>query len=201
MDLNKKDTTGKKDSTNRYIEAYRNVRIFSDSLQAVGDSMFYSLKDSTFRLFFDPVVWSKENQITGDTIYLQTKNKKPERLKVINNSMMVNKLDPEVFNQVRSNRMDGYFIDGNIDSVRAKGEAQCIYFIQDSDSAYSSINQSQSDLMDIYFRDKELSKIVFRSQVSGTIWPIRQKNPTEMRLPSFRWLDSRRPKSKTEMFE
>jgi lipopolysaccharide export system protein LptA len=201
MDLNKKDTTGKKDSTNRYIEAYRNVRIFSDSLQAVGDSMFYSLKDSTFRLFFDPVVWSKENQITGDTIYLLTKNKKPERLKVINNSMMVNKLDPEVFNQVRSNRMDGYFIDGNIDSVRAKGEAQCIYFIQDNDSAYSSINQSQSDLMDIYFRDKELNKIVFRSQVSGTIWPIRQKRPSEMRLPSFRWLDSRRPKSKTEMFE
>jgi hypothetical protein len=62
-----------------------------------------------------------------------------------------------------------------IDSVRAKGEAQCIYFIQDNDSAYSSINQSQSDLMDIYFRDKELSKVVFRSQVSGTIWPIRQK--------------------------
>ena len=114
---------------------------------------------------------------------------------------MVNKLDPEVFNQVRSNRMDGYFIDGNIDSVRAKGEAQCIYFIQDNDSAYSSINQSQSDLMDIYFRDKELSKIVFRSQVSGTIWPIRKKRPSEMRLPSFRWLDSRRPKSKTEMFE
>ena len=201
INLDTKDTTGKKDSANRYIEAYRNVRIFSDSLQAVCDSMFYSLKDSTFRLFFDPVVWSKENQITGDTIYLHTKNKKAERLKVINNSMMVNKLDPEVFNQVRSNRMDGYFIDGNIDSVRAKGEAQCIYFIQDNDSAYSGINESKSDLMDIYFKDKELNKVVFRSQVSGTIWPIQQKKPTEMRLPSFRWLDNRRPKSKTEMFE
>lgn len=201
IDLNKKDSSGKKDSTDRYIEAYRNVRIFSDSLQAVCDSMFYSLKDSTFRLFFDPVVWSKENQITGDTIYLHTKNKKAERLKVINNSMMVNKLDPEIFNQVKSNRMDGYFIDGNIDSVRARGEAQCIYYIQDEDSAYTGINESQSELMDIYFKDKELSKVVFRSQVSGTIWPIRQKSPSEMRLPSFRWLDNRRPKSKTEMFE
>ena len=39
-----------KDSTNRYFEAYRHVRIFSDSLQAVSDSLFYSFKDSTFRL-------------------------------------------------------------------------------------------------------------------------------------------------------
>lgn len=201
IDLNKKDSTGKKDSTNRYIEAYRNVRIFSDSLQAVCDSMFYSLKDSVFRLFYDPVVWSKENQITGDTIYLHTKNKKAERLKVIDRSMLVNELDPGVYNQIKSNRMDGYFIDGNIDSVRAKGEAQCIYFIQDEDSAYTGINESTSDIMDIYFKEKELTKVVFRSAVVGTIWPIRQKDPAAMRLPSFRWLDNRRPKSKAEMFE
>jgi len=110
-------------------------------------------------------------------------------------------MDPRDFNKVKSNRMDGSFIEGNIDSVRALGERQCIYLIQDEDSAYTGINVSQSDLMDIYFKDKELTKVVFRSQVSGTIWPIRQKSPSEMRLPSFRWLDNRRPKSKTEMFE
>jgi lipopolysaccharide export system protein LptA len=201
IDLGQTDSTGKKDSTNRCIEAYRNVRIFSDSLQAVCDSMFYSLKDSTFRLFYDPVVWNKENQITGDTIYLYTKNKKAERLKVINNSMLINQLEPEIYNQIKSNRMDGFFINGDIDSVTARGEAQCIYFIQDDDSAYTGINESQSDLMDIYFKEKELSRVVFRSQVSGTIWPIRQKIPSEMRLPSFRWMDIRRPKSRAEMFE
>jgi lipopolysaccharide export system protein LptA len=202
IDLNKKDSTGKKDSTNRYIEAYRNVRIFSDSLQAVCDSMFYSLKDSIFRLFYDPVVWSKEkNQITGDTIYLHTKNKKAEKLRVINNSMVVNELDPGVYNQVSSNRMDGYFVDGNIDSIRAKGEAKCIYFIQDEDSAYTSINDSKADLIDAYFKEKELTKVALRTGVSGTIWPIRQKDPASMRLPSFRWLNDRRPKSKAEMFE
>src|SRR5213075_298929 len=38
------------DSTNRYFEAYKHVRVFSDSLQAVCDSLFYSFKDSVFRL-------------------------------------------------------------------------------------------------------------------------------------------------------
>ena len=110
-----------KDSTNRYFEAYRNVRIFSDSMQAVCDSMFYSFKDSTFRLYQDPILWAKEKtQITGDTILLFTKNKKAERMKVFENSFLVNKLDPEVYNQIKSTRMDGYFRDGNIDSVQGQ---------------------------------------------------------------------------------
>ena len=190
-----------KDSTNRYFEAYRHVRIFSDSLQAVSDSMFYSFKDSTFRLYQDPVLWAKGSQITGDTILLFTKNKKADRMKVFENSFLVNKLDPEVYNQIRSTRMDAYFKEGNIDSVRANGFAECIYYLQDEDSAYTGVNDSKSDIMDIYFNNQELQKVVFRSSVTGTIWPIKQKDPKEMRLENFRWLDERRPKTKYELFD
>ena len=189
-----------KDSTNRYFEAYRNVRIFSDSLQAVADSMFYSFKDSVFRLYQDPVIWAKESQITGDTVLVFTKNKKADRIKVFENSFLVNRMDPEVYNQIKSTRMDGYFKDGAIDSVRASGFAECIYYIQDDDSAYTGVNESKSDLLDIYFGNEALQKVVFRSSVTGTVWPIRQKNPGEMKLPDFRWLDERRPKTKYELF-
>jgi lipopolysaccharide export system protein LptA len=193
--------TQKKDSTNRYIEAYRNVRIFSDSLQGRCDSLFYSLKDSIFRMFYDPVLWAKDSQLTGDTIRLFTKNKKADKVEVINKSFMVNRSDPELYNQIKSTRMDGWFIDGNIDSVRARGLAECIYYIKDEDSAYTGINESKSDIMDIYFQNKELIKVVFRSAVTGTMWPMSQKSPQEMRLPEFRWLEERRPKTKYEMFE
>jgi lipopolysaccharide export system protein LptA len=189
------------DSTNRYFEAYRNVRIFNDSLQSVCDSMFYSFQDSVFRLYDDPVVWAKESQITGDTILLFTKNKKADKIEAFENSFLVNKMDTQAFNQIKATRMDGYFIDGNIDSVRARGSAECIYYIQDEDSAYTGINESRSDIMDIYFRNKELYKVVFRSSVTGTLWPIRQKGPAEMRLQNFRWLEERRPKTKFEMLE
>ncbi|HEY6063335.1 MAG TPA: OstA family protein, partial [Chitinophagaceae bacterium] len=190
-----------KDSTNRYFEAYRHVRVFSDSLQAVSDSLFYSFKDSTFRLFQDPVLWAKASQITGDTILVLTKNKKADRIKVFENSFMVNKIDPEVYNQIKSTRMDGYFKEGTIDSVRAAGFAECIYYIQDEDSAYTGINESKSDILDIYFGNQTLQKVVFRSSVTGTIWPMKQKDPKEMRLPNFRWLDNRRPKTKFELYE
>ncbi len=189
------------DSTNRYFEAYRNVRIFSDSMQAICDSMFYSFKDSIFRMFDEPVMWANGSQVTGDTILIFTKNKKADRVQVIDNSLLVNLLEKEAYNQVKSSRMDAYFLDGSIDSVRAKGSAECIYYMQDKDSAFTGINQSQSDIMDIYFKNKELNRVVFRSQVKGTLWPIKQKSPSEMRLTNFKWLEARRPKTKYEMFE
>ena len=190
-----------KDSTNRYFEAYRHVRIFSDSMQAVSDSLFYSFKDSVFRLFQGPVIWSKESQITGDTIWVITKNKKADKIKVFENSFMVNKIEPEVYNQIKSSRMDAYFKDGSIDSVRAAGFAECIYYIQDEDSAFTGINESKCDIIDIYFAKEELRKVVFRSSVTGIIWPMNQKDPREMRLENFKWLESRRPKTKYELFE
>jgi hypothetical protein len=163
--------------------------------------MFYSFQDSVFRLFDAPIVWSKENQITGDTILLYTKNKKADRIKIFNNSFLVSKIDPEIFNQVKATRMDGFFKEGSLDSVRAKGFAECIYFIQDEDSAYTGINESKSDVLDIYFIEHELQKVVFRSDVTGTIWPLKQKDPKEMRLPKFQWLEGRRPKTKFELME
>jgi lipopolysaccharide export system protein LptA len=199
--LSKQISAAKRDSTNRYFEAFRNVRVFSDSVQSVSDSLFYSFKDSTFQLFQNPVVWSNGNQITGDTIYLFTKNKQAERVKVFENGFLVNQIEKGVYNQVKSVRMDGFFKNGVIDSVRARGYAESIYFLQDADSAYSGINQTQSDIMDVFFSNGDLSKVVLRSAVKGTLWPITQKKPSEMLLKSFQWLEDRRPKTKYELFE
>lgn len=199
--------TKTKDSTNRYFEAFYHVRVFSDSVQSVCDSLFYSFKDSIFRLYKDPVVWSKENQVTGDTILLFTKDKKADRFKVFDNSLLVSKVQAEFFNQIKSLRMDGYLTDGSIDSVRARGNAECIYYIQNEDSSFTGINQSASDIIDIYFapdstgKDKGLRRVVFRSAVKGTVWPMRSKTAAEMRLRNFQWLDTRRPKTKYELYE
>jgi lipopolysaccharide assembly outer membrane protein LptD (OstA) len=191
----------KTDSTNRYIEAYGNVRIFSDSMQAVSDSLFYSLKDSTYKLFKEPIVWSNGVQLTGDTIFLLTKNRKADKLRVFENSMLVSKLDPEMFNQVSANRMIGYFTNGALDSLRAIANARSIYYLQDQDSAYVGVNDATSDIIDFYQHRAEGEAIVMRNAVEATLWPIRQKTPQEMRIPGFKWLENRRPKTKFELFE
>lgn len=191
------DTTNR----NRYIQAYHHVRIFSDSLQAVCDSLFYSGVDSVFRLFQSPVAWANGSQVTGDTLYLFTSDKKPKRVQVFENGLVINRTHEGYFNQLKGNTINGYFIDGNIDYMRARGSAESIYYAQDEDSAYAGVNRSTADIIDMYFSKQELSRVVFRSEVNGTMSPFRQVNHEEMRLRGFIWLDKRRPKTKFELFE
>lgn len=189
------------DSTDRYFEAFRHVRIFSDSVQAVSDSLFYSFRDSIFQLFRNPLVWSNGSQMRGDTIYLYTKNKKADRVKLFENSFIINQVEPGVFNQVKSTRMDGYFKEGAIDSVRARGLAESIYYLRNEDSTYTGVNQSTSDIMDVYFKEGDLSRVVFRSGVKGTLWPASEAQHNKFQLKDFEWLEARRPKTKYELYE
>jgi lipopolysaccharide export system protein LptA len=188
------------DSTNRFFEAYYHVRIYSDSLQAVGDSMFYSGEDSAFRLFKQPIVWSRESQVTGDTIYLFTQNKKPSRLYVFENALSIDKVGPAYYNQVKGRTINGYFKNGNMDYIRAKGNAESIYYAQDEGNKFVGVNKATSDIIDMYFQEKKPEKVVFRSNLVGTTYPMRQVNHEELRLRGFKWLDDLRPKSKYDLF-
>jgi len=189
-EVQKKDT-----SSNRFFEAYFHVRIYTDSMQAVADSLFYSLEDSTFRLFKDPVVWTENNQLTGDTIYLFTLNKKPERLQVFENALAISLVSGDYFNQVKGTTINGYFIDGNISFLRAKGSAESVYYAQDDNNAYIGVNKSTADVIDMFFESKKPQRVVFRNDLKGTTYPMRQVNHTELRLRGFKWLDNIRPKS------
>lgn len=188
------------DSTDRYFQAYHNVRIFSDSLQAVSDSLFYSGKDSIFRLFTDPIVWSGDNQLTGDTIFLYTKNKKADKLFVWENALAVNKTGIDMYNQLKGNRLTGMFIDGTLDYMRAKGNAESVYWVKDEDSALVGVNNVTGDIIDLRFLNKELDKVVVISEPKGVMLPVSQASEQEKFLRNFKWRDARRPKTKFELF-
>ncbi|MDP1764989.1 MAG: OstA-like protein [Sediminibacterium sp.] len=188
------------DSTTKYFEAYYNVKIFSDSLQARGDSLFYSLQDSVFRLFTNPVVWAQENQITGDTIYLYLKNKKPERLQVFENAMAISRVDStQYYNQVKGNTINAFFVDGKINFLRAKGNAENVYYGQDELKKFIGVNKSSADLIDILFDDGKAKQVTFQRNLDGTMYPMRQVNHEEIRLRGYKWLNAIRPKSKYEI--
>jgi lipopolysaccharide export system protein LptA len=188
------------DSTMRYIKAFHGVRIFSDSLQAVADSMFYSGKDSIFRLFKDPIAWSNgANQVTGDTMFVYTINKKADRLYVFENGLAINKVGPNFYNQIKGTTINGYFKDGQVDFMRAKGSAESIYYVADDTKAYTGVNKAHADIIDMIFENKDLKKVVLRSDAAGSMIPFRKVNFDDMRLRGFKWRDDLRPKSKFEL--
>lgn len=188
--------------TLRFITAFRHVRIYNDSLQAVADSMFYSGVDSVFELYRDPIAWSRGSQVTGDTILVFTENKKPKRLYVYENGLLIQNIKEQhdFFNQVRGRTINGYFKDGELDFVRAKGTAESIYYAQDNDSAFVGMNRTTADMIDMFFDKKTARKVKFVSSVKGTTYPIRQLPTDQKKLPGFQWLETKRPKNKLELF-
>lgn len=184
----------------RYFQAFHHVRIFSDSLQGVCDSLSYSGKDSVFRFYKDPVIWAKDSQVSGDTIYLFTRQKKVESILVFENGFSMNKTPESFFNQIRGNRLNGLFKDGSIDYMRAKGNAESVYYLQDDDSAYLGMNYARADAISLYFDNKELKKVTWVNGVEGTTYPFRQIPDDKKQLRNFNWQENRRPKTKYELF-
>ncbi|MEO5996684.1 MAG: OstA-like protein [Chitinophagaceae bacterium] len=195
--INPSDTANR----NRYFQGYHNVRIFTDSLQAVSDSMFYSGRDSIFRLFTNPILWASNNQVTGDTIYLFTKNKKPERLYVFENAMVVEKSGENLYNQIKGHTLNGYFKDGDIDFMRAKGSAESVYYAKDEKQDFVGMNIANGEIIDMFFKNKSLDRVVFRNEVTGNLYPMRQIPEDKKLLNNFKWLENKRPKTKFELFE
>jgi lipopolysaccharide export system protein LptA len=202
LNKNIKDSANKSDSAVRYFLAFHHVRIFNDSLQSVCDSMFLSTKDSVFRLYYDPVIWSGQTQITSDTIFLFTKNKQAERLYGFDKGLIVNKTTEGFFNQMAGKTINGYFKDGKIDYLRVKGsQAESIFYMQDDDSAYIGMNRATGDVIDLYFQKEKLKRVLFVNEIKGNMYPMNQIPPDQKELKDFKWLDSRRPKNKLELFE
>ncbi|MDR0793004.1 MAG: hypothetical protein LBE82_06825 [Chitinophagaceae bacterium] len=201
----KKEKQQEYNRTNHYLEAYYHVRIYSDSMQAVGDSLFYSFKDSTFRLFKNPIVWSQDNQLLGDTIYLNTENKKPKHIYVYENAFAISKAEGVFtnnlfYNQLKGRTIEGWFTNGDIDSLHTKGSpAESVYYIVGDDKKYTGVDKITSSAIDMYYLDKKPFKIAARSDIKGMVYPMRQANHEDLKLRGFKWYEDRRPKSKYEL--
>lgn len=192
----KKDTANKIYSDSlRYYRAYTNVKLFSDSLQGKCDSLFFSAIDSTFGFYRDPVMWSQGNQVTGDTIYISIKNKRPKNVFVLQNAFSVNETTTGRYNQLKGNSINGEFRSGEIDFLRAKGNGESVFYLQDDDSAFIGLSYAMADAITMKFSKKELKRVSWVNGVTGSSFPINQIPDDKKELRNFKWLDAERPKS------
>lgn len=188
-------STHNRKDTLRFFCAYHHVKIYGDSLQGKTDSLYYSSADSVFRFFGTPVMWLKETQISGETMLLATKNKKVDSIFVFENAITVNPTKEGMFNQLRGNTITGVFFDGDINSLRAKGNSESLYYLQnDKDSAYMGLNYAMADAIEIKIEKREIKKITWVNAVNGNTYPMNKIPSDKKILKNFKWLDAERPK-------
>jgi len=198
------DTTAADSTSPRYFIGYHHVLIYSDSLQGICDSISYTQNDSTMRMIGSPVAWSRQSQITGDTIILRMDSGKLKNIFVPNNAAVISQSGPDkakMYDQVQGKTLFGIFKKNELNEMIVRPNAECIYYSKDDSGAYIGVNQAQSERMRIFFADRNLSRIVFEQDVHQTLTPLQQANIPTLKLSRFKWLADKRPKSRAELFK
>ncbi len=192
------DTTGQ-DSV-RVLQAFYDVRLFKSDMQATCDSLSFNSRDSLFRLYDDPIVWSDTSQFTADTIRIALANDQIDRVYLVNKALIINSPDERYFNQIKGKNITAYFEDNQIDRMRVVGNAESIYYALDEVNAYVGVNKTVCSEMVIYWGDNQVETIRFETQPTGNAYPMGQIDHDELRLEGFRWITDKRPKRVMDLF-
>jgi lipopolysaccharide export system protein LptA len=195
-----KDSLPADTARTRIVMAYHHSKIFKSDLQARSDSMFFSYGDSIVRCYVKPMIWTQGSQLSGDTVYLQLKNKKLDNMLLQHNSFIVNteEGDSTHFNQVKGKVITGVFADGKLDRMFVDGNAESIYYVKE-DSVYSGMNRMLSSRIKVIFKENKLKDIISILKPEGNYYPIEEIPKDEEILKGFIWKPKDRPRSKEEI--
>ncbi len=185
----------------RQFFAYHNVRFYKRDMQGRSDSLYYNYKDSTFRMYYNPVLWNKKNQMLGDTITVSLANNQLDSLRLLRNARVISREEPEVYNQIRGQNIYGAFKGDQLGNMYVSSNSKSIYFGQDDEDAYIGVNEATCTNMLLLFKDNQVDEIKFLDKPKANFTPIQQTKPANHRLENFRWLNEKRPQSKKDLWQ
>jgi len=192
--------TGKPE--NRIIRAYNNVKFFKSDMSGKCDSIHSNQANGLTQLFKNPVLWSEENQITGDTIQLlsNTKTEKLDSLKVLSNAFIIQK-DSIGYNQIKGRDLFGKFIDNDLQNVTIIGNGEVINFVRsDKTKELIGIEKLACSSMNFTFKDSKILTSKFLTNPDGNTYPLSEFPENVRKFRGFVWRESERPLTKDEIF-
>ncbi len=180
-------------AANKRILAYNRVKIFKSNLQGISDSLAYHNLDSILYMYKDPVLWSNENQITGDSINIEIVNNTVDRMNSKGNSFVVSQDTLNNFNQIKGRDMVAHFLNGDIDRVYIYGNGESIYYALEKDTILTGMNKIICSNMLIKFREGKANSISFYTNPDASFFPPHEILEPDTRLSGFAWREEERP--------
>lgn len=186
----------------RRMFAYHHVRFFKEDLQGKCDSLTYSSEDSVTRMYRQPVIWSKESQMTGDTITITMKNKRIDKMDIYHNSFIISQTDTFRFDQIKGRNVTGYFDDSShLYKIKVAGNGQTIYYGKDKEEKFVGVNRADCSDIWIYLTNDKVSSIKFLNRPDATFYPMNELSAQELKLKDFKWLIELKPKDRLDIFK
>lgn len=184
------------DSLKRIL-AYNNVKMWRFNLQGIADSASYFLSDSLIYLYDDPVFWNRNNQIEGDTVFMEITEDRIKSMTLIRNAFLTSSDTIGNFNQIKGRRMKAFFSESEIEKIDVNGNGEAIYYVlDDADSTNITtmgMNRILCSNLTIRFKDQELNNITFYTKPEARFIPPHELTEQIQRLKGFNWRDDERP--------
>jgi hypothetical protein len=182
----------------QYFYAYRAVKIYRDDGQAVCDSMIFFVNDTLTEMYYNPVLWNTNNQISADKIRFITKDSVLYRGEFLGSAFMVSEEDTVHYNQIKSRDMFAYFKDNEIYLMDVIANVQTIFFM-DEDSVLVNINFAESTNMKIFLKKRKVARVRYLTQIKDDVHPLDDVPHEKQRLKGFAWHDALRPKTRRDV--
>ncbi|WP_197026355.1 OstA-like protein [Polaribacter sp. Hel_I_88] len=189
----------------RIVRTYHNVKIFKSDLQGKCDSIHTNQTTGYTKMYRDPVIWSDQNQITGDSIYLQsnTETEKLDSLKVFNNAFIISKdsLSKDNFNQIKGRNMYGKFLENKLKTLFVAGNAESVYFNRNEETGVlETITKEISSNIEFVFDKGEIESIKYLKASEGKTYPPSMYPDEDRKLKDFIWREDEQPKKMEDIF-
>lgn len=189
---------GDSTSLGKRLYAYHKVKFTKKGLQGKCDSLAFSTVDSMMRLYGAPVIWSDENQLTADSMLIQTGGKAIQSIELTTGGFIVSQEDSLRYNQIKGKYIKGFFAKNELYLLKVNGNGETIYYAKDK-GKITAVNRATCADIKIYIKDKKVSRITFITKPESTLYPLNQIDVKELRLKDFRWRGAERPENRADI--
>jgi lipopolysaccharide export system protein LptA len=197
---NTDSTTMMLDSTRKYLHAFFGVTFYHPDVQGACDSLTYNAIDSLGEMFYNPILWNKENQLTADKMEIYQKNNQLHRLDMIDAGFIASQDDSmkSYYNQIKGKLVVAHFAQNDLYKVDVFGSGQTVYYLRDSLKLSGALNATSVDIF-FYIKNRAIQKINYVANTDSKVVPPKDIDVKELTLKGFSWQQDRRPKSRYDI--
>ncbi|MDT0645216.1 OstA-like protein [Zunongwangia sp. F260] len=200
----------------RVIRGFYDVRIFKTDMSGKSDSIYVDQRTGLTKLINitsgpvtsvtkrrNPVIWSGESQMTGDTIHLKSNpdTEQLDSLMVFDNAFLVQKDTVEGYNQVKGMELVGLFRENDIYQVDINKNTETLNYMRNEQQELIGINRTVSSSIRILFSEQDIDEIYYFDDPEGGLYPEEEFPINQRLLIGFNWRGEERLTTKEDLFE
>ena len=104
------------------------------------------------------------------------------------------------FNQIKGEKLDGFFRDGALDNVYIVKNSTLLYYMYSDEGEFIGMNNTLASSILIRFKENEISEVSFYRNPDGNVISENKIILNEMKLPGFIWREDEKPETIYDLF-